>query len=84
MENEVQVEKSRKTSRISRGLNPDAPKPPQAPKGTFLFIQMLLEMSRRPMPARWTKRQVKFRRWMNTRLLYRSCAIVSELTYRLA
>ena len=33
MENEAQIEKARKTSRLSRGLNPDAPKPPQPPKG---------------------------------------------------
>ncbi len=35
MENEVQIEKARRTSRMSRGLNPDAPKPIQPPKCTF-------------------------------------------------
>jgi len=36
MENDVEIVKARKTSRMSRGLNPDAPLPPQPPKGNLL------------------------------------------------
>lgn len=32
MGNDNQIERSRKTSRMSKGLNPDAPKPYQPPK----------------------------------------------------
>jgi len=38
MGNDAMVDKARKTSRLSRGLNPDAPKPPQNPKCIHLFI----------------------------------------------
>jgi hypothetical protein len=36
MENDVEIDKARKTSRISRGLNPDVPRPVQPPKCTVL------------------------------------------------
>ncbi len=38
MENDVEIDKARKTSRISRGLNPDVPRPVQPPKCTPLPI----------------------------------------------
>jgi hypothetical protein len=41
MGNDTQIEKERKVSRMSRGLNPDAPKPYQPPKGTSRPTQPL-------------------------------------------
>lgn len=39
MGNESEINKQRRTSRIERGLNPDAPKPPAASKGKAFLIQ---------------------------------------------
>jgi len=83
MENEVEIDKARKTSRISRGLNPDAPRPPQPPKCKPSSTQRLLAMRKKLRPARWTKKQEKFKLWTSTRSPWRSSAIDSELTSKL-
>ena len=77
MENDGEIVKARKTSRISRGLNPDAPLPPQPPKGTPFFSQDPPKMRRKPIIAGRTKRQTRSRRWISTKSPWTSSAIVS-------
>jgi hypothetical protein len=47
MGNDAMIEKERKISRMSRGLNPDAPKPYQPPKGNSIIIQPRQSMIRK-------------------------------------
>lgn len=67
MENEVQIEKARRTSRMSRGLNPDVPKPVNPPKCKLCSTQTRPKMLRRLRLARWIRRPAKYRRWTNTK-----------------
>ena len=74
MENEVEIDKARKTSRISRGLNPDAPKPPQPPRGILSYIKVLPRMrSKLRQEGRMTK-LIRFKLWTSTRYPWISCA----------
>ncbi len=47
MGNDAVIEKERKISRMSRGLNPDAPKPYQPPKGNSLLTQVPQSIKRK-------------------------------------
>lgn len=80
--NDAIIDKERKISRMSRGLNPDAPKPYNPPKRTPLLTQPPQSTRKRPSSARRTKRQEKSRRWMSIASPSRSCVIVSESTWR--
>ena len=78
MENDSEIVKARKTSRLSRGLNPDAPLPPQPPKGTPFLSQDPPKMRRKPTIAGRIRKPTRSRRWMSTKSPWTSCAIVSE------
>ena len=77
MENDSEIVKARKTSRLSRGLNPDAPLPPQPPKGTPFCSQDLPKMRRKPTIAGRIRRQMRSRRWISIKSLWTNSAIVS-------
>ena len=80
MENDVEIEKSRKTSRISRGLNPDAPKPPQPPKGIQLLTQNLPKMTKKLKLGRWMTKPKKLKAWTSIKFPWRNYATDLELT----
>ena len=47
MGNDAVIDKERKISRMSRGLNPDAPKPYQPPKGNPFLTKLPQSMKRK-------------------------------------
>jgi hypothetical protein len=59
---------------MSRGLNPDAPKPYQPPKGNHSFTQLRPPLKRKQSLGKRMRKQEKSRRWMNIEFLLRSYA----------
>lgn len=75
MGNESEINKQRRTSRIERGLNPDAPKPPQMMKGNSFIIQHIPPIKNRLIIRKKTRRQTKYQLWMNIEFLFKSYVI---------
>jgi len=68
MENNVVVDKARRTSRMSRGLNPDVPRPAEPHKCIFNLIKTRLKMLRKQKVGRWIKKQEKSKKWTSIKL----------------
>ena len=78
MGNESEINKQRRTSRIERGLNPDAPKPPAAPKGKAFLIQAHPSIKSRLVIRKKMKRQTRYPTWTNIEFLLKSFALDME------
>jgi hypothetical protein len=75
MGNDVEINKQRKTSRIERGLNPDAPKPPPAIKSKAFVIQSHQQIKNKLGIRKRIRKQMKYPRWMNIEFHLNSYAI---------
>jgi hypothetical protein len=78
VQNNVAAEKSRKTSRLSKGLNPDVPRPANQSPGKFEVIQLLQRMKNKLKVEKLMKRHQIFKRWINTEYLWKNYAIDLE------
>lgn len=78
VQNNVAAEKSRKTSRLSKGLNPDVPRPVNQSPGKFEVIQLLQRMKNKLKVKKLMKRHQRFKRWINTEYLWKNYAIDLE------
>ena len=68
-QNNAEAEKSRRTSRLSKGLNPDVPRPQAPTKSKFLSTQITPRIRRKPMSVVWTTRLKISRAWTSTKFL---------------
>jgi hypothetical protein len=65
VQNNVAADRSRKTSRLSKGLNPDVPRPVNQAPGKIYYIQHHLKIKNKPKEPKLDKKQTKFKKWMN-------------------
>lgn len=83
VQNNVAAEKSRKTSRLSKGLNPDVPRPVnQAQRKIYLIFQLHQKMKKRQKIERQMRRHHRFRKWTSIESHSNNSAIGQELVLR--
>lgn len=73
VQNNTAAEKSRKTSRITKGLNPDVPRPVNQNPRNFYLIQLHLRTKNKPKTERQMRKHPKFQRWTSTEFLFKNC-----------
>jgi hypothetical protein len=80
-QNEVAADRSRRSSRVSKGL-PDAPRPKKVHVGTSFSIQKSLAMRKNWKSGRPVRRQGRSRTWTSIRYLWSSCFTALGLVSR--
>lgn len=83
-QNNVAAEKSRRTSRLQKGQDPNAPMPKKHYDGSFCSTQENPRMRKNSRSARLTKRQVRSRAWTSTKSPLKSWSTDSAPVLRLA
>ena len=83
VQNNVAADKSRKTSRITKGLNPDVPRPVnQSPSKLKIIFQLYQKILRKQKKKKLEIRLLNFKRWTNIKFLLNSYVTDLELTYK--
>lgn len=80
VQNNSAAEKSRKTSRLTKGLNPDVPRPVNQNPGRFVLIQLLQKIKNKHRTGKQIKKHHRFQRWISTGFPWRNYAIDLGLT----
>lgn len=83
VQNTNAAEKSRKTSRMTKGLNPDVPRPNKPDYGTHRITQDPLATRRKPSRRKLMRRPLKCPRWTSTAFPWKNCATGSGPTWKL-
>ena len=78
VQNNAAAEKSRKTSRLTKGLNPDVPRPVNPSPGKKYDIQLPLKIKNKLKVEKQMRKHHKFQKWMNTGFLFKNYAIDLE------
>ena len=82
-QNEVAAERSRKTSRLSRGLDPNIPRPKNVHQGRPSTTQKNLKTRNSCSRGRWMTKPIRYRVWTSTRYLWNSFWRDSAPTWKL-
>ncbi len=83
VQNNAAAEKSRKTSRLSKGLNPDVPRPAAHNVGIFYLIQLHQKIKNKLKVEKPMRKQLRSQKWTNTEFPLKNSATDLEQILKL-